>query len=181
MIFVLIAIIVGAVGLDQLTKWLAVVYLQGEPSVPVWKDVFHFTFWTNEGAAWGMLADHRWVFMVFSTVAIIGLSVYLFGFCKQSKWIKIPIAMIIGGGIGNMIDRVLLGYVIDFLDFTLIDFPIFNVADSFVTIGAFWLVGILLLEMIRDIRQEKLQKAAAAAEAAKSTEDNEHDRDDRLE
>ena len=80
MILILISILVGSVALDQLTKWLAVVYLQGEPSFPIWREVLHLTFVKNEGAAFGMLADHRWVFMTFSTVAIIGLSIYLFGF-----------------------------------------------------------------------------------------------------
>ena len=173
MVFVLIAIIVGAVGLDQLTKWLAVVYLEGEPSLPLWRDVFHFTFTTNRGAAWGMLSDHRWVFMIFSTVAIIGLSIYLFRFCPKKKFVQVALAMIIGGGIGNMIDRLLLGYVIDFLDFTLIDFPVFNVADSFVTVGAFMLIGYLLVDMIRDIKKEKQAKAAAADAP---TEDNDADR-----
>ena len=112
----LIAIIAGSVVLDQLTKWLAVIYLSGEPSFPLWKDVFHLTFVKNEGAAFGMLSDHRWVFMIFSTVAIIALAVYLFRFPPKSRFVQITLAIIIGGGIGNMIDRVWLGYVVDFTD-----------------------------------------------------------------
>ena len=149
MIVILIAIILGSIALDQLTKWLTVVYLQPEGPVGsfhLWEGVLHLTFVKNEGAAFGMLANHRWVFMVFSTVAIIGLSIYLFGFSKDSNWVKVSLAMIIGGGIGNMIDRVLLGYVVDFIDFTLINFAVFNVADSFVTVGA----GILIVYFIRD-------------------------------
>ena len=151
----LIAIIVGSVVLDQLTKWLAVIYLSGEPSFPLWEDVFHLTFVKNEGAAFGMLSDHRWVFMIFSTVAIIALAVYLFRFPPKSRFVQITLAMIIGGGIGNMIDRVLLGYVIDFLDFTLINFAVFNVADSFVTVGAFLLIGYLIRDILRDLRAPK--------------------------
>ena len=179
MFWLLIAIIVGSIALDQLTKWLTVVYLNLHESIPLWDGVFHFTYERNPGAAWGILKDNRWVFMVFSTVAIIGLSIYLFGFCKQSKWIKIPIAMIIGGGIGNMIDRVLLGYVIDFLDFTLIDFPVFIVADSFVTVGAFWLIGVLVLETVREIKQERIKKKAAVSDRADVTDDKQeaHDED----
>ncbi len=166
MIYVLIAVIAAAVGLDQLTKWLAVVYLQGEPSFPLWEDVLHFTFVKNEGAAFGMLSNHRWVFMIFSTVAIIGLSIYLFGFCKEKGWVKISLAMIIGGGIGNMIDRVLLGYVVDFIDFTLINFAVFNVADSFVTVGAGILIFYYLREVILEIRAERAKKRAAAETAS---------------
>ena len=162
----LIAIIACSVVLDQLTKWLAVIYLSGEPSFPLWKDVFHLTFLKNEGAAFGMLSDHRWVFMIFSTVAIIALAVYLFRFPPKSRFVQITLAMIIGGGIGNMIDRVLLGYVIDFLDFTLINFAVFNVADSFVTVGAFLLIGYLVRDILRDLRAPKY---------AVDTEENEHD------
>lgn len=158
MILILIAIITGSVFLDQLTKWLAVVYLQGEPSFPLWRDVLHFTFVKNEGAAFGMLANHRWVFMIVSTVAILGLLIYLFRFRPKSRYVQITLAMIIGGGIGNMIDRFALGYVIDFIDFTLINFAVFNVADSFVTVGAFMLMGYLIWDLIRDMKTSKVEK-----------------------
>ncbi len=166
MIWILIAVILGSVVLDQLSKWLAVVYLQGEPSFPLWEDVLHLTFVKNEGAAFGMLADHRWVFMIFSTVAIVGLSIYLFGFCKERPLVKLCLAMIIGGGIGNMIDRVALGYVVDFIDFTLINFAVFNVADSFVCVGAFLLMGYFVVEMIKEYKAER-----AKARAAEENED----------
>lgn len=158
MIIILIAIIVGSVALDQLTKWLAVTFLQGQPSFPIWQDVLHLTFAKNEGAAFGILSDHRWVFMIFSTVAIIGLTFYLFRFRPKSRFVQITLAMIIGGGIGNMIDRFALGYVIDFIDFTLIDFAIFNVADSFVTVGAFMLMGYLIWDMVREAKAEQIHK-----------------------
>lgn len=151
----IISIIIGAVALDQLTKWLAVIYLQGEPSFPLWQDVLHFTFHTNKGAAFGMLSNHRWVFMLFSAIAIVALLVYLIRFRPKSKWIQIALAMIVGGGIGNMIDRFFLGYVIDFIDFTLIDFAIFNVADSFVTVGAFMVMGYLIFDIISESKQKK--------------------------
>ena len=158
MIWILIAIIFGSVALDQLTKYLAVAYLQPEGmagSFHLWEDVLHLTYVKNPGAAWGMLKDHRWVFMTFSTVAIVGLGIYLFGFSKDRKWAKISIAMIIGGGIGNMIDRIWLGYVVDFIDFTLINFPVFNVADSFVTVGAGMLMAYLIRDFILELRASK--------------------------
>ncbi len=164
MVVILIAIILGSVGLDQLTKWLAVTYLKGNPSFPIWEEVLHLTFAKNEGAAFGMLADHRWVFMVISTVAIIGIGVYLFGFCKENNYVKVCLAMIIGGGIGNMIDRVWLGYVVDFIDFTLIDFAIFNVADSFVTVGCFALIGYFVVDLIREVKAERAKRAERTEE-----------------
>ena len=151
----IIAIIIGAVALDQLTKWLTVIYLDYRESFPLWQDVLHFTHERNEGAAFSILSDQRWVFMTFSTVAIIALLIYLIFFRPKSKFVQISLAMIIGGGIGNMIDRICLGYVIDFIDFTLIDFAVFNVADCFVTVGAFLLMGYLIWDMIRETKARK--------------------------
>ena len=161
MIAILIAIIVGSVALDQVTKYLTVLYLQPEGikgSVRLWDEVLHLTYVKNYGAAWGMLADHRWVFMLFSTVAIVGISAYLFGFSKDTPWVKISLSMIVGGGIGNMIDRIFRGYVVDFIDFTLIDFPVFNVADSFVTVGAGMMMAYLIRDFIIEMRTSKEQK-----------------------
>lgn len=165
------AIIISAVALDQLTKWLTVIYLDYRESFPLWKDVLHFTHERNEGAAFSMLSDQRWVFMTFSTIAIIGILIYLIFFRPKSKYVQITLAMIVGGGIGNMIDRIWLGYVVDFIDFTLIDFAVFNVADCFVTVGAFALMGYLLFDMIREAKQQK-QAQVSASEPAASVENN---------
>ncbi len=164
MTVILIAVIAGVIGLDQLTKWLAVVCLQGQASFPLWKGVLHFTYVENTGMAFGMLKDHRWVFMVFSTIAIVALSVYLFRFRPEGKWMQISMAMIIGGGIGNMIDRIFLGYVVDFIDFTLINFAVFNVADSFVCVGAGIMILCLVLDLIKEIKAERAKKEAANSE-----------------
>ena len=155
----MIAIILGAIVLDNLTKWLTVICLEYRETVPLWQDVFHFTYERNEGAAFGMLSEHRWVFMVVSTVAIIGLLIYLFGFKPKSKLVQISLAMIAGGGIGNMIDRVYLGYVVDFIDVRLIDFAVFNVADSFVTVGAFLFMGYMIYDTVQEYKREKEAKA----------------------
>ena len=171
MLLFLIGIIIGSVALDQLTKWLAVIYLQGEPSFPLWQDVLHFTFVKTEGAAFGMLKDHRWVFMIFSTVAIIGMLIYLFAFRPKSKLMQITLAAVIGGGIGNMIDRVALGYVIDFIDFTLKDFAVFNIADCFVTVGAFAMIALLIIETDKEEKNERLAKAAWAEKEVEEAEE----------
>jgi signal peptidase II len=155
MIWILIAIICGSVALDQLTKWIAVLHLQPVDSIPLWEGVLHLTYVENPGAAWGMLADHRWVFMVFSTIAIIGLGIYLFGFSKEPTWVKVSLALVVGGGIGNMIDRVILGYVVDFIYVALINFPVFNVADSCVTVGAGMLMFYFVKDFIKEVRASK--------------------------
>ena len=166
----LFAIILGIICFDQLTKWLAVIYLQGNPSFPIWQDVFHFTYAENRGMAFGLLADHRWVFMVLSTLALAILLIYLIRVRPQNPWLRVSLAMVVGGGLGNMIDRIFLGSVIDFLDFTLIDFPIFNVADSFVCVGAGMLIAYLFWDMIREWKKEK--KNTTESENVSETESN---------
>ena len=164
-ILILAGIIVGVVGLDQLTKYLALAHLQEFVSVPWLRGVVHFTLVYNDGAAFGILSDHRWVFLVFSSVAIVGLGVYLFGFCKMDLWIKVALAFVIGGGIGNMIDRIALGSVVDFIELPFLwlpvlnmYFPIFNIADSFVTVGVVILIVCLIRLQVLEIREEKRKK-----------------------
>ena len=148
--FIISAIIAGGIIIDQLTKLLATLYLKPVGTVPIIEDAVHLTYHTNRGAAWGMMADSRWIFMTVSTVAILAMLVYLYGGLSERRIYTVSLAMIISGGIGNMIDRVALGAVVDFIDFRIIDFPIFNGADSFVCVGA----GILILALVLDIVKE---------------------------
>ena len=138
------AVIALGVGLDQLTKLLAVLYLSPITTLPIIKNVIHLTYVENRGAAFGMLADQRWIFITVSTVAITVMLLYLYLGHSENMLMAISLAMIISGGIGNMIDRLALGYVVDFIDFRLINFAVFNGADSFVCVGA----GLLLLSII---------------------------------
>ncbi len=151
------AVILGGIGIDQLSKLLAVKLLAPVGSVPIWSGVLHLTYVENKGAAFGMLADHRWVFMTVSSIAIIGIALYLYSGRSTGKLFTSALMLIVSGGIGNMIDRLALGYVVDFIDFALIDFAVFNIADSFVCVGA----GILILSLVLDIVSEtKLAKAS---------------------
>jgi signal peptidase II len=165
-----IAVIILAVFLDQLTKYLTVLYVQPVKTIPIIEDVLHLTYVENTGAAFGMLKNARWVFMVASTVMIIVLLVYMFGIPpKKRHWAEnLCLALIIAGGIGNMIDRVALGYVVDMIDFRLINFAVFNVADSFVCVGA----GLMLLWVIRTmIAETRAQKQAEVAPVSAETDE----------
>ncbi len=148
-------IIVLGIALDRLTKRLAVRFLRPVTSFPVIEDVLHFTFVRNSGAAFGMLSDHRWIFMTVSTVAIIAMTVFLYMRKAPSMLYAASIAAIVSGGIGNMIDRVAYGYVVDFIDVQFIDFAVFNVADCFVTVGAVCLVILLIADLIKDTASKK--------------------------
>ncbi len=152
----LLGITLLGILLDQLTKYLAVRYLEPIPTHPLWRGVLHLTYVENRGAAFGMLADSRWVFMVISTAAILGLLVWFCFFTKSYRYLTtVSIALIVSGGIGNMIDRVALGYVVDFIDFRLINFAVFNVADSLVCIGA----GLLILAVLTEPSPKKSGKS----------------------
>ena len=136
-----LAVIAAVILFDQLSKILCVEYLMDAGSVSVIPKIVNFTYVENRGAAFGMLADHRWVFMVLSVAAIVLIVVYLAKAKPQSVLQRVSIALIAGGGIGNMIDRVLRGYVIDFIDVQFVKFYVFNIADSAVCVGC----GLLIL------------------------------------
>ena len=149
-----------AVGvlLDQLSKFLVVYNLELYESFELIPGVFHFTYIQNTGAAFGSFSESRWVFMVLSTLMIVGILVYIFYKKPQSKLLMSSLTLIVAGGVGNMIDRVRLGYVIDFLDFCA--FPKlwmwnFNVADAFVCVGAGIMILWMILDMVKDYKKGK--------------------------
>ena len=149
------AIIIGGIILDQITKLLASTYLKVIDTFPLIEGVLHLTYAENTGAAFGILKDHRWVFLSISTVTIIAMALYLYLMKSESRLYDVAIAMIVSGGIGNMIDRVGLGYVVDFIDFRLINFAVFNGADSFVCVGAGLLMLALILDLVKEAKEKK--------------------------
>ena len=144
--FVFFLIMAGVILLDQITKILALQYLAPVGSYPLWENVLHLTYVENTGAAFGMLKDQRWVFLVISTVALSGMIVYMFFNKTKHPLETTAVAFIVGGGIGNMIDRIARGFVVDFVDVKCIPLwkYIFNVADIFVCVGC----GLFILYVI---------------------------------
>ena len=162
-----LAVIIVTVFLDQLTKYLTVLHLKPIDTLPIIEDVLHLTYVENTGAAFGMMKDARWVFMVTSTAAIIGILGYMIRrvYIKKEKmpWMEaLSLSLIVGGGIGNMIDRTMLGYVVDMIDCRFINFAVFNVADSFVCIGAGLMILYLIILTVKEYKAEKAAKSALA-------------------
>lgn len=162
-----IIVIAAAVVVDQVSKILVIKYLKDIVSVELIPGVFRFTYVENRGAAFGMLSDNRWVFMIISTLAIGALIVYLWKFRPDSRLACLALSMIAGGGIGNMIDRVALGYVVDFIDFCA--FPsvwmwVFNIADAFVCVGAGLLILWLIISMVQQSREQKIKRMVSLYE-----------------
>lgn len=141
----IIGLIIGffaAIGLDQWTKLLAVKHLMDQSAYNIWNGIFELLYSENRGAAFGMLQGKQFFFLL---VAIAVLSVAVFAVIRMpatKKYLPLHvIAMFLSAGaVGNMIDRFTRGYVVDFLYFRLIDFPIFNVADCYVTISMFFFI-----------------------------------------
>lgn len=126
------------VVLDQVTKFMVVNDLKPIVAQPVIDHVLQFRYVENRGAAFGMLQGQRWLFIVLSTVAIVAILVGLVLYRKKiSQLLALSLIMIAGGGIGNQIDRIVNGYVVDFIEVLFVDFAVFNVADCFVTVGVF--------------------------------------------
>lgn len=127
-------IIISAIAADRVSKVICRQYLRPLGSVPVIKGVFHLTYVENTGAAFGMLQGNTW-FLILTSVLVSAVVAYLIWKVKpENRYVKISLALILGGALGNLVDRVLLGYVVDFLDFRI--WPVFNIADSCVVVGA---------------------------------------------
>ena len=159
------AIVAGVVVIDQVSKALIINYLY-HGQIALIPDVLHFTYVENRGMAFGLLSDHRWVFMILSVVGIGLVGFYMVRYVKTTLG-RVALSLIIGGGIGNMIDRVSLGFVVDFIDFCAFDFWVwvFNIADACVCIGA----GLFILELILELVAE-YKKTRNGTEKAEVTE-----------
>lgn len=140
----IIAVLLG-VALDQYTKYLAISHLQDNP-ISIIEGVFQLRYLENRGAAFGLLQNQQVFFLVVGCITLF-LIAYLYVRMPQTRrflLLRICMVSITAGAIGNMIDRVRFQYVVDFLYFELIDFPIFNVADIFATVATFGLIFLLL-------------------------------------
>ena len=131
----------AAVILDQLTKYLTVAHIPLEGHMDFIPGFLGLTYFQNDGAAWSMLEGQQWLFAIIFLLFTVGViweyKKKYFPFTRFERWC---IAAIYAGGLGNMIDRVRLGYVVDMIQTEFIDFPIFNVADSFITCGCIALI-----------------------------------------
>lgn len=142
---------------DQYTKLLATVHLRGQDPYIILDGVFELLYSENRGAAFGMMQGKQSFFFV---VAVVVFAAAVYAMWRMPSWknsryhgLKLCAIMITAGALGNMVDRVTLGYVVDFLYFSLIDFPIFNVADIYVTVAT----AILLFLICFYYKEEELE------------------------
>lgn len=159
------SIIVSTVILDFVTKKLVMLTMKLGESIPLIPGVLNLTYITNDGAAFGSFSEHRWVFMTLSVIMLTALIVLLVIWDRPKNTFYIGTSLAVGGGIGNMIDRIAYGTVVDFIDFCALPeiwMWIFNGADSFVCVGA----ALLVIYYITDFAATSVKTQKAAAEAA---------------
>lgn len=152
MIFTIVTIVL--VVIDQITKYLSVGSLKGASSVVLIDKLLSLTYVENRGAAFGILQNARWVFIAFTIIAIIFIIYYKLRYKPQSNTLNSALCLITSGAIGNLIDRVGRGYVVDMIEITFIDYPVFNVADCFVVIGAI-LLSIYVLFIYKEPKRDE--------------------------
>lgn len=141
--------IILIVAFDRLTKYLALHYLSGGKIITFIPGVVQFRYAENTGMAFSMLSGARWVFIVLTVVVCAGVLWFMFKNKCTSLWTYWSLGVIVSGGLGNLIDRALNGYVIDFIEPTFVNFAVFNIADSAVTLGAAVLICYLIVDAFK--------------------------------
>ncbi|WP_297989071.1 signal peptidase II [Anoxybacillus sp.] len=162
MVYYLLAFVV--ILLDQWTKWLVVRYMELGESIPIIENVLYITSHRNRGAAWGMLQGQFWLFYLITMVVVVGIVIYIRRLQPTQRLFGVALGLMLGGALGNFIDRVFRKEVVDFIHVYIFDysFPIFNVADAALTIG-------VVLMFIYTWIEEKQRKGMS--DGANSTHD----------
>ncbi len=148
-------IILLVIVADQLTKYITVQYLKPLSTVPILEGVFSLTYVENRGAAFGILQNQRWFLIVLPILIISVAIIFLIKNRNESLLSRISLAIILGGAIGNLLDRIFRTYVVDMFEFTFIQFPVFNVADMAVVCGTIILALQLLFYQETSDSEEK--------------------------
>ena len=143
------------VGADQFIKYLVVEYLKPIEYTTVIDGVLRFRYVENTGAVFGSFAAHTVFLTVFSIILLAFTIYFLVTNKSKSKLVNFCLLLMISGGIGNIIDRIRLQYVVDYIEPLFVEFAVFNFADCLITVGAFALIGYLIFDLIRDYKKEK--------------------------
>lgn len=145
--------------LDQWTKWLIVKNVELGERIIVWDPWFAILSHRNRGAAWGMLQGQMWIFTIVTLAVIVGIIYYFHKEAKGKHFFAVSLMVLLGGALGNFVDRIFRGEVVDFIDVLIpiinYDFPIFNIADAALTISVIMLIFVLLKEDQKEKKKVK--------------------------
>lgn len=179
-IFILPIIIIGLLtALDQLTKFIITSKFSLYESKPVIHDVFAITYIQNTGMSWGLFKGKRIIFIVLTFIALLFAFRIYYNVYDKKKYlpIRISLVLLISGALGNMLDRIRLGYVVDFFSFELINFPVFNVADIMVVVSFFLLFFLLIFKYSNEEFDEITRLKISAINEVNGTNVNDDNND----
>ena len=160
--YVALLMAAALVGIDQWLKILAKEFLLPGETTPIIQDVLHLTYLENRGAAFGMMEGKNWLLIWATAIVLLILILAVMAGKIKRDFPLFTVCVIIGGGVGNLIDRIYRGYVIDYIQFRFVDFAIFNFADMCITIGtALLVVYLLFYELIGKKREAEKEQAGA--------------------
>lgn len=137
----ILAIVIGIllIAVDQITKLYALNVIKPQGTITVIDNFYYFTYVENRGAAFGMMQNKQWFFIIVTLLIFAAFGYVLLKYKIEGKLFFAAVVLIFGGGVGNLIDRIFRGYVVDFLQFSFFS-PVCNLADYFITVGAVLLI-----------------------------------------
>ncbi len=159
------------IGADQFIKYLVVEYLKPIEYINVIEGFLRFRYVENTGAVFGSFATHTVFLTVFSIILLVFTVYFLVTNKSKSKLVNFCLLLMISGGIGNIIDRIRLQYVVDYIEPLFVEFAVFNFADCLITVGAFILIIYLIVDLIKDVKKEK-----SSDDSAESIEESQEDK-----
>lgn len=149
-----LAIIAVLTVIDRLTKYAAVATVKVDGSKEFLFGLFNFTYVENTGAAFSLFSDKTDALSLLTVLFLVAMVFLLMKKTFSSKFLNASLMLVIAGGLGNLIDRIYYGYVIDFIEPLFIDFAVFNFADCCITVGAFMIIAYEIYEMIKERRKK---------------------------
>lgn len=146
---------------DQLTKYAAINTVKVNGPFEFLFGLFQFRYVENTGAAFSSFSENKLILILFSGLLLIGVLIVLLTKKIESKFVNVCLVLVAAGGLGNLIDRFVNGYVVDFIEPLFIDFAVFNFADCCITVGAFMLIGYEIFEVVRESKKNKAKEEKA--------------------
>ncbi len=152
---IILALIALLTVIDQIIKFFVIKDIMPIGELPVLNGILRLRYVENTGAVFGSLQNSTTVLIILTSVILVACIFLLMSKKIDNKFLFSSLLLIVSGGIGNLIDRIARGYVIDYIEFLFVNFAIFNFADCLVTVGAFSMMGYLIVDLIRDLRKAK--------------------------
>ncbi len=157
MVAITTVVVLLLVAVDQLSKYLVLTGLKPIGTMTVIDGFLQFRYVENTGAAFSMMSNNTVFLSVITSLIMIAILVALFTGKIKDKLQCAALIIVVAGGVGNLIDRIARGFVVDFIEFTFVDYAVFNIADIFVTIGAVLLIISIIIELVRETKEKKEQ------------------------